>query len=149
MTTATEAPHGARQQKTEAGAAAITPAVHVLLVANNSGEAETIHSLLTRPEYGAFEVTHIPTLGEVPGAIGRRRPDAVLVDMGLRGENDPTILTQLRALVHDMAIPIIALTGRDGDLHTLRLRHPEAEDFLIKGLLDQGALPREKAPPRL
>ena len=142
MTMATEAPCAARQQKSETSAAAITQAVHVLLVANNSNEAETVHSLLARPEYGAFEVTHVSTLGEVPSAIGRRRPDAVLVDMGLTGENDPTILSQLRALVHDMAIPIIALTGRDNDLHTLRSRHPEAEDFLIKGLLDQGALPR-------
>ena len=142
MTTATGTPCAPRHQKSEMGPAAIIQAVHVLLVANNSSEAETVHSLLARPEYGAFEVTHVPTLSEVPGAIARRRPDAVLVDMGLTGENDPTILSQLRALVHDLAIPIIALTGRDNDLHALRSRHPEAEDFLIKGLLDQGALPR-------
>lgn len=139
---ATGTPYTARHQKSEMGAAAIIQAVHVLLVANNSSDAETVHALLSRPEYGAFEVTHVPTLAEVLDAVGRRRPDAVLVDMGLTGENDPTILSQLRALVHDMAIPIIALTGRDNDLLTLRSRHPEAEDFLIKGLLDQGTLPR-------
>ncbi|CAK0746125.1 two-component system, cell cycle sensor histidine kinase PleC [Azospirillaceae bacterium] len=142
MTTTTRAPYTTRPLKTETGTATITQAVHVLLVANNSGEAETIHSLLARPEYGAFEVTHVLTLHEVPSALERCRPDAVLVDMGLTGENDPTILTQLRRLVEDMAIPIVALTGRDNDLQSLRSRHPEAEDFLIKGLLDQGALPR-------
>ena len=142
MTTATGTPFAARHQKSELGVAAINQAVHVLLVANNSGEAEAVNSLLARPEYGAFEVTHVSSLAEVLGAVGRRRPDAVLVDMGITGENDPTILSQLRAMVHDLAIPIIALTGRDNDLHTLRSRHPEAEDFLIKGLLDQGALPR-------
>ena len=142
MTATTGAPYGVRQQKIESGTATITRAVHVLLVANNFSEAENVLSLLARPEYGAFEVAHVSTLREVPGAIERCRPDAVLVDMGLTGENDPTILTQLRRLVEDMAIPIVALTGRDNDLQSLRSLHPEAEDFLIKGVLDQGALPR-------
>ena len=140
MTLATETPSGTWPQKPEP-AMAVRP-LHVLLVSGTAGDAEAVGSLLARPEYGCFDLTHVSGLAEVPGAILRRRPDAVLVDMGLSGENDASVLTRMRALVEDLAVPIIALTGREHDLRTLRARHPEAEDFLIKGRLDQGALPR-------
>ncbi len=131
-----------RQKKSELGATAIAKTVHVLLVANKSGDVEAVHALLSRPEYGAFTVTHVSSLGDVPGAIGVCQPDAVLVDVGGTEESDPAILSQLRALVHNMAIPIIAMTSDSLDLASLHSLHPEAEDFLIKGVLDQGALPR-------
>ncbi len=140
MMTAMEAPCAARRQK--AAAVATGRAVHVLLVAGNAGDAGAVQTLLSRPEYGTFEVTLVTSLDEVPGAVGLCQPDAVLVDMGITGENDPSVLTRMRTLVQNIAIPIIAMTGQDNDLPTLRSRHPEAEDFLIKGVLDQGALPR-------
>ncbi len=120
----------------------LSQAVHVLLVATNPADVRVVSALLARPEYGTFDISHVSSLAQVAEAIERRRPHAVLVDLGLAGADDPTILSQLRTLVQDMAIPIVALTGQDSDLFTLRSRHPEAEDFLIKSVLDQGALPR-------
>ena len=140
MMTAMEAPNSETRQKTVVPGSA--GAIHVLLVTGNAGDAGAVQALLARPEYGAFEVTLVTSLDEVPGAVGICQPDAVLVDMGIAGENDPAVLTRMRALVHNIAIPIIAMTGQDNDLPALRSRHPEAEDFLIKGVLDQGALPR-------
>ena len=70
MMTATGAPSTVRQKKSELGATAIAKTVHVLLVANKSGDVEAVHALLSRPEYGAFTVTHVSSLGDVPGAIG-------------------------------------------------------------------------------
>ena len=144
MMTASAAPCSARQQKPDGKTVLAQSAqtVHVLLVANDPEDTQAVRSLLARPEYGIFEIAHVTSLGGVAGAIERHRPDAVLADLGLSGSSDPNILSQLRALLREMAIPIIALTAHDADLGTLRSRHPEAEDFLLKGGLDQGALPR-------
>ncbi len=134
---------GAQEIPEKGGLASpLASVVHVLLVTPDISDVDTVSSLLARHEYGRFEVTHVTSLDKIIGAVKRQQPNAVLVDLSLGGGNDPTILSRLRALVHDMAIPIIALTSQDHDLRSLRSRHPEAEDFLIKGLLDQGALPR-------
>ncbi len=63
MISTTGVSSGRRQRKIELTAATIPQAVQVLLVADNFSEAEAVHSLLVRPEYGAFVVTHVPTLG--------------------------------------------------------------------------------------
>ena len=144
MMTASAAPCSARQQKPDGKTvlAQSTQTVHVLLVANDPDDTQAVRALLARPEYGIFEISHVTSLGCVADVIERYRPDAVLADLGLTGDSDPNILSQLRVLLRDKAIPIIALTAHDADIGTLRSRHPEAEDFLLKGGLDQGALPR-------
>ena len=137
--------HPAAPEASEGERGGLEP-VRILLVESNPAEALAVRELLARADYGIFEVDHVTGLGAVEAAIARKRPDAVLVDLGVSGnvpgEDDGTVLRRLRSRIGDQSIPIIALTGQESDIFALRTLHPEAEDVLVKGRIDQGALPR-------
>jgi len=84
--------------------------VHVLLVEDHEMVREVIGRLLV--EYGA-EVTATAGVGEALEAFGRERPDVVLSDIDMPGEDGYTLIRKLRALPQDRGgqTPAAGLTG--------------------------------------
>jgi CheY-like chemotaxis protein len=84
--------------------------VHVLLVEDHEMVREVIGRLLM--EYGA-EVTATAGVGEALAAFGRDRPDVVLSDIEMPGEDGYTLIRKLRALPRDRGgqTPAAGLTG--------------------------------------
>jgi CheY-like chemotaxis protein len=84
--------------------------VHVLLVEDHEVVREVIGKLLV--EYGA-EVTATAGVGEALEAFGRDRPDVVLSDIEMPGEDGYTLIRKLRALPQDRGgqTPAAGFTG--------------------------------------
>lgn len=84
--------------------------VHVLLVEDHEVVREVIGRLLA--EYGAA-VTATGAVGEAMEAFGRERPDVVLSDIEMPGEDGYALIRKLRALPADRGgeTPAAGLTG--------------------------------------
>ena len=84
--------------------------VHVLLVEDHAMVREVIGRLLV--EYGAA-VTATAGVAEALEAFGRERPDVVLSDIEMPGEDGYTLIRKLRALPRNRGgqTPAAGLTG--------------------------------------
>ena len=84
--------------------------VHVLLVDDHAVARRVISQLLV--EYGAM-VTVTPGVAEALEAFGRERPDVVLSDIEMPGEDGYALIRKLRALPRERGgqTPAAGLTG--------------------------------------
>ncbi len=60
------------------------------------------------------------------------RPDVLFVDLVLPQMNGYEVMRRLRAKAEFKAVPIIAITGREGMLDRLKARLAGANDYVIK-----------------
>lgn len=90
--------------------AAMLSGVHVLLVEDHAVAREVIGRLLV--DYGAA-VTATAGVAEALEAFGRKRPDVVLSDIEMPGEDGYALIRKLRALPRDRGgqTPAACLTG--------------------------------------
>ena len=90
--------------------ASMLSGVHVLLVEDHARAREVIGRLLV--DYGAA-VTATSGVAEALEAFGRERPDVVLSDIELPGEDGYALIRKLRALPRDRGgqTPAACLTG--------------------------------------
>lgn len=98
----------------------------VLLVEDDLRLAELVSRYL---ESNGLRVAIANSGDEVVERVARERPDLVILDLGLPGEDGLTICRQLRP---DYSNPILILTARDSDIdHVLGLELG-ADDYVIK-----------------
>jgi len=114
----------------------------LLLVACSIQDAGEIVRILAHGECGAFEFTHIGGAAELESGLTTGSPDAIVVDLSRASSQDAAMLVELRGRLSEAPVPMIVLTDQDGDLFKLRAHHPDAAEVLVKGRIDQGALPR-------
>ncbi len=104
----------------------VSPAPSILLVEDDLRLAELVSRYL---ESNGFRVAIASRGDEVIGRVEQDRPDLVILDLGLPGEDGLTICRQLRP---DYTNPILILTARDSDIdHVLGLELG-ADDYVIK-----------------
>jgi two-component system OmpR family response regulator len=98
----------------------------ILLVEDDLRLAELVSRYL---ESNGMSVTIVSRGDEVVARVERDRPDLVILDLGLPGEDGLTVCRQLRP---DFGNPILILTARNSDIdHVLGLELG-ADDYVIK-----------------
>jgi signal transduction histidine kinase len=115
-------------------------ALHVLLVEDNAGDARLLREMFSTEKPGSFELTHLLRMSEAVIHLGKGGVDVVLLDMGLPDAHGLDTVRQAHALAP--SIPLIVLTGLDDEALAAEAMKEGAQDYLIKGQIENRALPR-------
>jgi PAS domain S-box-containing protein len=107
------------------------PALRVLLIEDNPGDALLVKTALAEQAPGEFTITCVERLADALAQLAAEPFDVVLSDLGLPDSNR---LDTVQAVVdHAAALPLVVLTGS----HDAHVGHEAirlgAQDYLIKG----------------
>jgi len=111
-------------------------ALRVLVVDDDPDTLEALRQLLEQA--GAGVVT-APSTGEAMAALERSRPDVILSDIGMPGEDGISLIRRVRALDAERPIPAAALTAYTQDEDRERALRAGYQVFLPKPV-DPGVL---------
>jgi len=113
-------------------------ATQVLLVEDDEDDTILVCDLLE--EWPEVDVTTAPTLGEADERLTGGRFDCVLLDLGLPDARRFEALE--RVAEADPAVAIVVLTGDSDEQRGIAALGAGAQDYLVKGRIDAGALRR-------
>ncbi len=114
--------------------------VQVLVVEDNAGDVRLLREMFSKESSDAFEFTHLCSLREAEVHLAQGGVDIVLLDMGLPDGHG--IDTVRRAHAAAPGVPVIVLTGLDDEELAESAMAEGAQDYLIKGQIENRALPR-------
>jgi CheY-like chemotaxis protein len=152
---ARDAPDGAGAE--DAAAPPSLAGARVLLV---DDDHEVVRSLAGLLELSGAAVAAATSVGDAMDHFRRQRPDLVLTDLSMPGEDGYALLSRLRALEpgHGTRTPVVALTGLAGAEHRARVLDagfqahvakpvdPDALVHLVGRLTGRTAAPEAWAP---
>jgi signal transduction histidine kinase len=115
-------------------------ALQVLLVEDNSGDARLLREMFSKESTGSFELTHVLRLSDALRLLAKGGIDIVLLDMGLPDGHGLDTVRRAHAIAP--GIPLIVLTGLDDEALAAQAMKEGAQDYLIKGEIENRALPR-------
>jgi signal transduction histidine kinase len=115
-------------------------ALQVLLVEDNAGDARLLHEMFSKEKPGSFELTHFLRMSEAVVHLAKGGVDIVLLDMGLPDGHGLDTVRRTHAAAPD--VPVIVLTGLDDEALAAEAMKAGAQDYLIKGQIENRALPR-------
>lgn len=125
--------------RSEAGSVKAT-ALHVLLVEDNVSDAELIRVMFRKERAGSFELTHLLSITDAIRHLAKGGVDIVLLDLGLPDGGGLETVRRAHAVAPD--VPLIVLTGLDDEQLAAQAIKEGAQDYLIKGQIQNRALPR-------
>jgi signal transduction histidine kinase len=115
-------------------------ALHVLLVEDNSGDALLLREMFRKEPWGSFQLTHVLSLREALVLLAKGGIDIVLLDLGLPDGHGLDTVRRAHAVAP--GVPLIVLTGLDDEDLAAAAMKEGAQDYLIKGEIENRALPR-------
>jgi signal transduction histidine kinase len=115
-------------------------ALQVLLVEDNSGDALLLREMFKKEKPGSFQLTHVSSLGEALALLAKGGMDIVLLDLGLPDGHGLDTVRRAHAVAPE--IPLIVLTGLEDEALVAEAMKEGAQDYLIKGQIENRALPR-------
>jgi signal transduction histidine kinase len=115
-------------------------ALQVLLVEDNSGDARLLREMFSKESTDSFELTHVLRLSEALSLLAKGGIDIVLLDMGLPDGHGLDTVRRAHAIAP--GVPLIVLTGLDDEALAAEAMKEGAQDYLIKGEIENRALPR-------
>jgi signal transduction histidine kinase len=115
-------------------------ALQVLLIEDNAGDARLLREMFSTEKPGSFELTHLLRMSEAVIHLAKGGVDIVLLDMGLPDGHG--LDTVRRAHAAAPGVPVIVLTGLDDEVLAAEAMKEGAQDYLIKGQIENRALPR-------
>ncbi|MCB0170821.1 MAG: PAS domain S-box protein [Anaerolineae bacterium] len=112
----------------------------VLLIEDNRGDAGLIQQMLTGAPIISLQLRWVDTLSKGLSALDHHPVDAILLDLNLPDSSGLQTFQQ----VHSAAphVPIVVLTGFDDDKIAAQALRAGAEDYLVKGNIDDRLLQR-------
>jgi signal transduction histidine kinase len=131
---------GAAADTLQAYTAVERRALRVLLVEDNAGDARLLRQMFSKEKAGSFELTHKTRMAEAEVHLARGGVDVVLLDMGLPDGHGIENLRRARAAAPDVVMMV--LTGLDDEGLAAEAIKEGAQDYLIKGQIENRALPR-------
>jgi DNA-binding response OmpR family regulator len=96
-------------------------------------------------EHAGFTVVTAPDGPSGLAAVRSRRPDLVVLDLGLPGLDGLDVTKQIRGGTETAALPIVMLTARDDELDKLLGLELGADDYLTKPFSPRELVARVKA----
>jgi signal transduction histidine kinase len=115
-------------------------ALQVLLVEDNAGDARLLREMFSKEKAGSFELTHLLRMSEAVGHLAKGGVDVILLDMGLPDGHGLDTVRRAHAVAP--GVPVIVLTGLDDEELAAAAMKEGAQDYLIKGQIENRALPR-------
>ena len=115
-------------------------ALQVLLVEDNAGDARLVREMFRSEKPGSVKLTHLSLMSEAVTHLEQGGVDIVLLDMGLPDGHG--LDTVRRAHAAAPTVPVIVLTGLDDETLAAEAMKEGAQDYLIKGQIENRALPR-------
>jgi signal transduction histidine kinase len=115
-------------------------AIQVLLVEDNLGDVRLLREMFSKEKSDSFKLTHHVRMSEAEIHLAEGGVDIVLLDMGLPDGHGLDTLRRARAAAPD--VPMIVLTGLDDEALAAEAMKEGAQDYLIKGQIENRALPR-------
>src|SRR6202789_305464 len=114
--------------------------LRVLLVEDNAGDVRLLREMFSKERVDSFELTHCLRMGEAERHLAKGGGDIVVLDMGLPDGHG--LDTVRRAHAAAPGVPMIVLTGLDDEALAAEAMKEGAQDYLIKGQIENRALPR-------
>src|SRR6202022_2509351 len=96
--------------------------------------------MFSKEKTGSLELTHFLRMSEALAHLAKGGVDIVLLDMGLPDGHGLDTVRRARAVAPD--VPFIVLTGLDDEALAAEAMKEGAQDYLIKGQIENRALPR-------
>jgi len=115
-------------------------ALQVLLVEDNAGDVRLLREMFSKEKPDSFELTHLLRMSEAEIHLAKGGVDIVLLDMGLPDGHGLDTVRRAHAVAP--GIPMIVLTGLDDESLAADAMKEGAQDYLIKGQIENRALPR-------
>jgi signal transduction histidine kinase len=114
--------------------------LQVLLVEDNAADARLLREMFGKERPDSFVLTHLTRLRDAEAHLAAGGVDIVLLDMGLPDGHGLDTLRRARAAAPGVAI--IVLTGLEDEQLAAAAIKEGAQDYLIKGQIENRALPR-------
>ena len=115
-------------------------ALQILLVEDNVGDARLLYEMFSQERPDSFKLTHLMRMSEAEVHLAKGGVDIILLDMGLPDGHGLDTVKRARAAAPD--VPMIVLTGLDDEELAAEAMKEGAQDYLIKGQIENRALPR-------
>jgi signal transduction histidine kinase len=115
-------------------------ALQVLLVEDNAGDVRLLREMFGKERPGSFELTHFLRMSEAEIHLAKGGTDIVLLDMGLPDGHGLDTVRRAHGVAPN--VPMIVLTGLDDEALAAEAMKEGAQDYLIKGQIENRALPR-------
>jgi len=114
--------------------------LQILLVEDNEGDARLLREMFRSEAPGSFRLTHLLRMSEAMVHLAKGGVDIVLLDMGLPDAHGLDTVRMAHAVAP--AVPLIVISGLDDEALAARAMKEGAQDYLIKGQIENRALPR-------
>ena len=114
--------------------------LQVLLVEDNAGDARLLREMFSKDTPGSFELHHLTHMRDAEARLAKGGIDVVLLDMGLPDGHGIDTLRRARAAAPEVVM--IVLTGLEDEVLAAEAMKEGAQDYLIKGQIENRALPR-------
>jgi signal transduction histidine kinase len=115
-------------------------ALRVLVVEDNAGDVRLLREMFRNEKADSFELTHLLRMSDAEVHLAKGGVDIVLLDMGLPDGHGLETVRRARAAAP--GVPVIVLTGLDDEALAASAMTEGAQDYLIKGQIENRALPR-------
>ncbi len=114
----------------------------VLLVEDNPADARLFHELLSAPGEDTFDVTQVSRLDEGLRHLDSEQVDVVVLDVSLPDSSGLETVRMAAAHAARHSTPVVVLTGQSFAHQGVEAVQLGAQDYLIKGKLDDLLLSR-------
>src|SRR5580692_6420644 len=114
--------------------------LQVLLVEDSAGDVLLLREMFRKEPPGSFELTHVERLSEALSLLAKGGIDIVLLDLGLPDGHGLDTVRRAHAIAP--GVPLIVLTGLEDEDLAAEAMKEGAQDYLIKGQIENRALPR-------
>lgn len=114
--------------------------IRVLLVEDNPTDALLVKDELLHVMMGQFMVEHVEYLNDALKRVQQKKFDVILLDLNLPDSNGVETFDRLHSVAKD--IPIALLSYRADEPLAIRMIKAGAQDYLVKGRMIDGVLPR-------
>src|SRR3984893_11466235 len=108
--------------------------MRVLVSEDNPGAARLLEEMFGKERPGTFAVTHLSLMSEAVIHLAKGEADIVLLDLGLPDAHG--LESVRRAHAAAPGIPLIVLTGMDDEALAAEAMKEGAQDYLIKGQIE-------------
>jgi diguanylate cyclase (GGDEF)-like protein len=114
--------------------------INILLIEDNPGDAKLVEVMLKQPKETSFRLHLAGTLANALELINEDEFQVAILDMNLPDGNGVENISAIRT--HTLDLPIVVLSGKDDDEFALEAVKAGAQDYLIKGQIDEWQLSR-------